>query len=156
MLTITIPGWEVLRLQHLVLDFNGTLAVDGALLPGTAEALHRLAADLSLHVVTSDTLGTARQALAGLPCELVVIPAERQDFSKLSYVEHLGAGCCVCIGNGRNDRLMLAAAGLGIAVMQGEGAAVDALTAADAAVADIAAALDLLLRPQRLISTLRC
>lgn len=156
MLNVAIPGWKALQLQHLVLDFNGTLAVDGTLLPGTAEALRRLAGDLSIHVVTSDTLGTARQALAGLPCALTVIPTERQDFAKLAHVENLGARRCACIGNGRNDRLMLAAAALGIAVLQGEGTAVAALTAADAVVTDVGAALDLLLKPQRLISTLRC
>jgi soluble P-type ATPase len=156
MLKIIIPGWKSLQLQHLVLDFNGTLAEDGTLLPAIAKALRRLADDLSLHVVTSDTLGTARQSLAGLPCDLVVIPTERQDFAKLAYVENLDARSCACIGNGRNDRLMLAAAGLGVAVMQGEGAAIDALTAADAVVTDIGTAFDLLLKPHRLISTLRC
>jgi phosphoserine phosphatase len=33
---------------------------------------------------------------------------------KRAYVEALGAQCCVAIGNGRNDRLMLRAAGLGL------------------------------------------
>ncbi len=32
MLTITIPGAQALQLEHLVLDFNGTLACDGELL----------------------------------------------------------------------------------------------------------------------------
>jgi soluble P-type ATPase len=61
----------------------------------------------------------------------------------------------VCIGNGRNDRLMVAAAGLGIAVIQGEGAAVETLNAARVAVPDIGVALGLLLNPARLVATLR-
>jgi soluble P-type ATPase len=50
---------------------------------------------------------------------------------------------------------MLEAASLGIAVMQPEGVAIEALLAAKVAVPDIRAALDLLLHPQRLAATLR-
>ena len=155
MLEIVIPGAEILRLDHLVADFNGTLACDGTLLPGSADALCRLAEKLSIHVVTADTFGKAREALAGIPCELVILPSGDQDLAKLRHVEALGASRCVCIGNGRNDRRMLAAAGLGIAVMQGEGAAVETLLAARVAVPDIGAALGLLLNPARLMATLR-
>jgi soluble P-type ATPase len=59
------------------------------------------------------------------------------------------------IGNGRNDQLMLAAAALGIAVVQEEGAAIESLSAADVVLPDIRSALDLLLFPKRLIATLR-
>jgi soluble P-type ATPase len=50
---------------------------------------------------------------------------------------------------------MLAAATVGVAVMQAEGAAAETLAAADIVVATIGDALDLLLRPARLIATLR-
>lgn len=155
MLEIAIPGAETLRLDHLVADFNGTLACDGALLPGVGEALCRLAGKLATHVVTADTFGKARQALASIPCELVILPPGDQDSAKRRYVENLGAIRCTCIGNGRNDRLMLAAAGLGIAVVQGEGAALETLLAAKVAAPDIHAALGLLLHPGRLVATLR-
>ena len=113
MLEVIIPGMETLRLKHLVADFNGTLAVDGALLPGVMEALSRLRTTLDIHVVTADTFGRARQSLAGVPCNLSILSAGGQNAAKLRYIEGLGAAQCVCIGNGRNDRLMLAAAGLG-------------------------------------------
>jgi soluble P-type ATPase len=61
----------------------------------------------------------------------------------------------VCIGNGHNDRLMLQAAALGIAVLQTEGAAMAAVIAADILAPGIADALDLLLHPLRLAATLR-
>lgn len=155
MLEVVIPGAETLALEHLVADFNGTLALDGALLPGVTEAFGTLSERLEIHVVTADTFGRARQTLAGLPCNLSVLSTGGQDSAKLRYVEALGAAQCVCIGNGCNDRLMLRAAGLGIAVMQGEGAAVETLLAAKVAVPDIGAALGLLLNPARLIATLR-
>lgn len=155
MLEIAIPGSETCLLDYLVADFNGTLACDGALLPGVAQALRHLADLLAIHVVTADTFGQAREALAGLPCELAILPPGGQDSAKRRYVENLGATRCVCIGNGRNDRMMLAAAALGIAVAQGEGAAVKTLLAADVMAPDIIAALGLLLNPARLIATLR-
>jgi soluble P-type ATPase len=155
MLEIAIPGAESLRLDYLVADFNGTLAVDGALLPGVAEACANLSQKLEVHVLTADTFGLARQALAGIPCTISILSAAGQDLAKLRYVELLGADHCVCLGNGRNDRLMLAAAALGIAVIQGEGAAVETLVAAKVAVPDIGVALGLLLNPGRLVATLR-
>ena len=155
MLEIAIPGAQALRFDYLVADYNGTLAIDGALIAGVTEALRRLSAGLAIHVVTADTFGRARQALAGVPCTTTVLPAGDQDAAKLRYVERLGAARCVCIGNGRNDRLMVAAAGLGIAVIQGEGAAIETLLAAKVAAPDINSALGLLLNPTRLIATLR-
>lgn len=51
------------------------------------------------------------------------------------------------MGNGRNDRLMLKNAALGVAVIQAEGGAIDAVLAADIVVGNILDALDLLLHP---------
>lgn len=155
MLDIAIPGDATLTLEHLVLDFNGTLAIDGALVPGVADALRHLANRLDIHVVTADTFGTARQALAGLPVRLVVLAPGHQAEAKRGHVEQLGADRCVAIGNGHNDRLLLEAAALGIVVVQLEGAAVPTLLAADVSAPDIVGALGLLLHPSRLIATLR-
>jgi len=155
MLEIPIPGGPMLRFAHLVADFNGTLAVDGQLIAGVAEALLTLAAALDIHVVTADTFGRVKQAMAGVRCATTILPSGEQDSAKLQYVQRLGAISCVCIGNGRNDRLMLAAAGLGIAVVQGEGAAVDALLSAKIVTPNIGVALGLLLNPERLVATLR-
>lgn len=155
MLEIAIPGADTLHLEHLVADYNGTLARDGILLPGVAEAFAELATHLTLHVVTADTFGQVREALAGLPCALHILAPGNQDAAKLAYLESLGAHRCAAVGNGRNDRLMLAKAALGIAVMQGEGVAVETLLAARVAAPDIDAALGLLLHPGRLVATLR-
>ena len=155
MLEIPIPGSETFRLDHLVADFNGTIAYDGMLLPGVREGLCRLAEYFAIYIVTADTFGRAKEALVGIHCELAILPPGGQDAAKLRYVEALGAARCVCIGNGRNDCLMLAGAALGIAVMQREGTAVETLLAARVAAPDIGAALGLLLNPTRLVATLR-
>lgn len=155
MIEISIPGHEDLALDHLVLDYNGTLAVDGKMIRGVAPLLTRLADQLQIHVLTADTFGRARAELEGLPCALVILPAGRQDAGKLSFVRRLGLDRTVCVGNGRNDRLMLDAAVLGIAVIQAEGAAQQTLLAADVVCPEILSALGLLLDPLRLVATLR-
>lgn len=155
MLRVQVPDFEPLQLEHLVLDYNGTLALDGELLPGVKERLHRLASELIIHVVTGDTFGVAESRLVGIPCKLTILQALAQTQAKLAYVERLGAAGCVCIGNGRNDRAMLERAALGVAVIQREGTCVATLVAADVVAPSITDALDLLIRPQRLIATLR-
>lgn len=155
MLSISIPGFADLQLVDLVSDFNGTLAEDGRLLPGIREVLVALAADLRIHVVTADTHGTAARELRDLPVSMEVIPPADQAAAKRAFVERLGASGVVALGNGRNDREMLAAAALGIAVVQAEGAAPETLASADVVVPTAVEALELLRRPQRLVATLR-
>jgi soluble P-type ATPase len=155
MIGINIPGFKELRLRHLVLDYNGTLAAHGRLIPGVPEKLAILSPRLAIHILTADTFGTVREQVSSLPAHLIVIPPGDQAQAKCDYVRQLGAELTVAVGNGRNDRLMLQEAALGITVLQAEGAAVEALMAADVVAPDILAALDLLLAPDGLIATLR-
>ncbi len=155
MIEVTIPGYKKLQLKHLVLDYNGTLAVDGELLPGVKDALRGLAKELQIHILTADTFGKVRSRVEDVPCELSILPLENQDTGKLDYVKGLGAQHTVCIGNGRNDRLMLKEAALGIAVILEEGAALETLVSADIVCTNILSALELLTHPLRLTATLR-
>ncbi len=155
MIVIDIPGFKRLEIAHLVLDFNGTLAVDGVLLPGVAERLTALADRVAVHVVTADTFGKVEDQMAAVPCRISVLRSDAQDREKRDYVGRLGVGRVMCVGNGRNDRLMLEAAALGVAVVLREGAAAAALMAADVVCRDIQSALDLLSHPLRLTATLR-
>jgi soluble P-type ATPase len=155
MIVIAIPGFRALRLAHLVLDYNGTLAADGELLPGVAAAITALAAEMRVHVITADTFGRAAEGLTGLPVDLVIAPATAQAEAKLEFVTALGADQVVAIGNGRNDRRMLEAAALGIVLIQREGASAESLCGADVVATNILDALELLRHPQRLVATLR-
>jgi len=155
MLTATIPGIGDVSLAHLVLDYNGTLARDGTLLPGVAERLAALADSLAVHVVTADTFGTVRSALAGLPASVTVLSPGPEDAAKLAFVHTLGLSATAAIGNGRNDRLMLRACAVGLAIIGPEGACLDAVLAADAVFTDIRDALDVFAHPARLVATLR-
>jgi P-type E1-E2 ATPase len=155
MISIDIPGFRKLELAHLVLDYNGTLALDGKLLPGVAEALSSLAPSIRIHVITADTFGLANAQLAGLPINLTITPVEAQAEAKLQLVSELGANTVVAIGNGRNDRKMLSAAALGIALIQREGGAAETLASADVVSTSVLDALELLSSPKRLVATLR-
>ena len=155
MTDVTIPGFGRLHLMHLVLDYNGTLAVDGRLLPNVAELLNILAKQIKVIVLTADTFGSAAAALADVACELTILLPGDQTAAKRDIVRTLGAAYCVCVGNGRNDRLMLQEAALGIAVVQAEGTAVETLLAANIVIPSINDALNLLMNPRRLVATLR-
>ncbi|MGB9887469.1 MAG: HAD family hydrolase [Moorellales bacterium] len=150
-----IPGWGEVVLRYLLCDLNGTLSLDGEVRVGVRRRLEQLADRLEIQVLTADTLGMASQALEGLPVQLRVIMGEDTAGVKAQVVKELGASNVVAIGNGRNDRLMLAEAVLGIAILGPEGASPATLAAADIVVPSIEDALDLLLLPGRLESTLR-
>lgn len=155
MIEIDVPGHRKLPIEHLVLDYNGTIACDGKLLEGVRERLIDLSKKLTVHVLTADTFGNARSGLEGVPCDLVILPPGDQAEAKRWRVEELGPECTICIGNGRNDRMMLECAAVGIAVVLEECASCEAVKAADVVCTSATSALDLLLNPKRLIATLR-
>ena len=155
MIELNIPGFGELNLEHLVIDYNGTLAYDGVLLPGAADRLRNLGESLRIHVLTADTHGSVRSEFAIPGAELHIVPATDQSDAKADYVRRLDADTVIAVGNGRNDGKMLGAAAVGIAVIQGEGAAMEAIVHADVVVTRVVDALDMLLKPKRLIATLR-
>ncbi len=155
MIEIDIPGYRTLALKDIVFDYNGTLAVDGEVLPGVKEALRSLAERLTIHVLTADTFGKVKSRLSDLPCKITILPENEQDIGKRNFVQSLGADRTVAVGNGRNDRLMLQASALGIAVILGEGASAQTLAMADVVCTSILEALALLDNPLRLVATLR-
>lgn len=155
MIEIAISGGATLNLHHLVLDYNGTLALDGELIPGVFDRLSLLAGSVQIHVLTADTHGTVREKVNSIHCLVHIIGEGEQDRQKADYLISLGADCTVAIGNGRNDTLMLSLAALGVSVMQGEGMSPMAMTSSDICCENINDALGLLLNPSRIRATLR-
>jgi P-type E1-E2 ATPase len=155
MIELDIPGRGNLKLRHLVLDVNGTLAKDGRLLERVARPLGALRDRLDVHLLTADTYGrqAAIDALLGLAATRLA-PGDEAG-QKAAYVRSLGAESVVAVGQGANDAGMLKAAAIGVAVLGEEGLAVEALVSADIVVATIYDALGLLEAPTRLIATLR-
>lgn len=153
---IEIPGRTNLRISHLFLDFNGTIAKDGALIPGVKPRLMKLARKLQIIVLTADTHGTARQTLGKLQITVRVVGSGREKRRILrAFKTRSRAQAIVAIGNGRNDVAMMKSADLGIAVIGPEGLSCDLLRHASVLAPNILDALDLMLKPKRLIGTLR-
>ncbi len=153
MLEISIPGRDTLCIEHLVLDYNGTIAVDGSLIEGIQERLQRLLPHVSIHVLTADTYGTVEGQCAPLGLHVEKFPREGAARCKKAVVDRLDNVCA--IGNGYNDIPMFDAAELAIAVVEGEGMCASLLLHADVLATSISDALDLLLKPDRLRATLR-
>ena len=159
-MSFTIPGRSPLTLKRLVLDYNGTIATDGSILPGVIFRLEQLASQIDVVVLTADTHNSAATNLAwtGLArkgVELIRIPAGHETEAKLNEVTSNSPESTYAIGNGVNDQSMLSAAALSTAIVGNEGAAREAVQAAMIVVRDIEDALDLILMPKRLIATLR-
>ncbi len=155
MLKLSIPGFGEIKLKHLVLDFTGTLSVDGKILDGIKERLQKISEFMEVHVLTADTFGTAKRELEDIKCTLKILEKEKQDVQKEDYVRKLGADSVIAIGNGNNDRKMLRVAKVGVAVIDAEGCSADAILSANIVVRDARDALDLILNPKRMMATLR-
>ena len=155
MISLDIPGFDHIELLHLVSDFSGTLSVDGELEPGVRERLNALSELLDVHIVTADTHGNARRALKQINATVHIMPGQVHDEVKADYIKKLGPESVVAFGNGNNDVRMLSLACLSVAVCLPEGCSVNAMEAADITVHSIADGLDLLLKPRRLVATLR-
>jgi len=119
------------------------------------EKLEELSKQLRIHVLTSDTFGRARTELAGATCAIHVLQGEAHIVQKEQYVKNLGADRVVAVGNGNNDKLMLRAAKLGIAVCLREGCSKEAVEAAQILVTSPIDAINSPLVPKRLMATLR-
>jgi len=151
-IVLELPGGGAKSFRHLVLDYTGTLSLDGGLLPGVGERLTALARKVRISVLTADTFGQAEGQLRGLPVTVRII---RTGQDKADIVTQLGPEGVIAVGNGRNDVAMMKVAGLGVAVIGPEGVAGELLAAADIIVTDIHQALDLLTNPLRVKATLR-
>lgn len=153
MIEVVIPGRSPLKIEHVVLDVNGTIALDGLLLPGVKDRLDRLQEVCRIHLLTADTHGKQAEIDALLGIKATII--EHGAAEKAAHVLALGGESVAAIGNGANDVAMFNAAGLRIAVLGGEGMAAALLASADILVKDINDGLDLLLNRNRLMATLR-
>jgi len=155
LIEIAIPGRGNYKLSHLVLDLNGTIALDGELIEGVEERLQRLSKLLKLFIISAGTFGSASGLKEKLKAKIYLVEKGEGATQKLDLVEKLGRDKTICIGNGVNDAAMLRGAAIGICVLGREGASATAITSSDVVIPDINAALELLLNTDRLVATLR-
>ncbi len=152
---IHIPGNRDHTIHHILLDFNGTLAIDGKLIAGVGEKINHHSKDLRFHVITADTFGSVETELQGIECRLVTIGPDNQARAKQDYLNTLGPDQTIACGNGANDRLMLEGAAIGISVLQAEGMASKTFAASDILIYDILDLFGYIETPGRLIACLR-
>ncbi len=152
---ITIPNYAALQLEHVVLDYNGTIAKDGALKASAKELIRRLSENYTVHIITADTFGSVAAQSEDLGIVLKILTSLDHTQEKADYIQALGSSRCAAFGNGNNDAKMLESAALGVAVMGEEGCATSTLLASDLVCKSIEEALELLLYPKRLTATLR-
>ncbi len=152
---INIPGRKSFVIKSIVFDYNGTIAIDGKLIKGISENINELASRFHFYVITADTYGSVSKELEDINCEVIKIPESEQDISKLDFVRKIGADTTLAIGNGRNDKLMLKEAILGVGILQDEGICTETLMNSDIVIKSILDVFAYLRNPNRLIATLR-
>ena len=150
-----IPGWGNIDIQNIVLDLNGTIATDGKIPVDVKKKIESLSKMVKIYILTADTYGSAAEEVLGVNAELVKIPEGESKRGKFEFLKTLNLETTVAIGNGSNDQLVLKEAALGVAVLGVEGMSASTIKNADIVVKDIHDALDLFLKPKRLIATLR-
>ncbi len=155
MFSLSIPGFREIHIEHLVLDFNGTLAIDGQLQKGVRELLSVLSEIIQIHVITADTFGSVRDQMKDIDCNIYIIHQKKQNIQKLRFIQTLNVEKVAAIGNGSNDSLMLKHAAISIALIQKEGAAARTLLCSDIICTNIIHALELFRFPDRMVATLR-
>jgi len=159
-ITIDIPRFGDRHIKTIVSDYTGTHSRGGQLVSGARQRLIRLAKLVDIVILTSDSFGTAKKQLKGIPHQFERLrDGKRADFQKKKLVERYDPRYVAAFGNGNNDRLMLKlvkkAGGLAIAVENGEGCAIEALLNSHLLIFGSPNALDLLLDSTRCTATLR-
>lgn len=153
---IEIPGREKLEIKNVLLDYNGTIAEDGELKECVKKRVIELHnKGLSVYVLTADTHGTVKAQCKDLPLKIEIFDRSDAARHKRAVVEKLGRDTCISMGNGFNDGEMFEASVISVAVMGDEGCSVKSMLKADVVCRAIEDALDLLIKPKRLIATLR-
>ena len=92
MLKITIPGKANYELHYLILDMNGTIALDGEIIEGVKERIQKVSELLKVFVLTADTFGTASRLSGQLTVETHLIKRGKGGCSKIGPFEETWEG----------------------------------------------------------------
>ena len=154
-LIIDIPDRNTLDIQHIIFDYNGTIALDGKVINGVVDKMNEFSHLVTFHVVTADTYGTAEHELQGANCQVVNLATSLMYKTKTDYLAYLGKDHTLSVGNGFNDSDLLKQSLLGIALIQDEGLCMAALMSADIVCKSVMDVFAYLEKPNRLKATLR-
>jgi len=158
-MAVDLPCGVFYNLKYLVLDLDGTLTTDGKWIDGVVERLKAVSQLLTIYILTSDTNQTVHELKHSFTqnhdIHIITMAAGRGDVQKLEFIAEIGCEYTAAIGNGCNDIMMLKNASLGICVIGQEGASMEAIVASKVVFNNICDALDIFLRKNRMIATLR-
>lgn len=154
MIVYDIPGFDPMRIEHVLLDYNGTIAKDGRMPESVRLLISRLADQVPVTILTADTHGTVRAECEGLDVHVETFPRAGAAQCKQEYARGI-KGDAACLGNGFNDILMFDECRLSVAVMDAEGVCAKLVPHADILVRSMEEGLELLLAPDRVRATLR-
>ncbi len=155
MIEIQVPGLKTYEISQVVVDYNGTIAVDGKIPMELKQKLTKLSKLVPITVLTADTHGTAKEQCEPLGLTVRTFPQAEAAACKQKIVEELGPDNVACLGNGFNDIPMFKTARLSIAVMDVEGMCGALLPHATILCRSSVEAIDLLMNTKRIIADLR-
>jgi len=154
MIIIQRPGQDLLEMDFMLMDFEGTLAQDRRVDPKAKDKINLLSKRMKIYILAKGEKEVVEDVLKKVKAEVIYLRMREPAQGKLSLLRQLGARRTVAIGNGVDDALMLEEAGLGICILGREGASVKAMQKADVVVTNILDALDFILKPLRQEATL--
>ncbi len=146
-------GVGEIELDTIILDLNGTLAVNGGIVAGVKNRIAKLK-DLGfkIYIFTGDQRGNAAELSKELGIEVRKAGSLEE---KEALTSKLDVDKTVAIGNARIDIGTFKKTKLRIATLQAEGIHVGILKHVDIIVPSIIDALDLLLNPASFKATMR-
>ena len=154
MILIERPGLTPLEIEFILLDFDGTLAIDRRVHPKAKDKINLLSKRSKIYVLTMQKKELIEERLRKVKAQIVYLEEGDSSRRKLDLLRQLGPTRCVAIGNGVDDAAMIHEAGFGICIIGKEGSSGEAMKNADLVFTDILDALDFLLKPLRQKATL--
>ncbi len=154
MISIQRTGQESLEIEFLLIDFEGTLALDRRVHPKAKDKINLLSQRTKIYILTKGEKELVEETLKKVKAEIFYLTEGEISQRKLDLLRQMGATRTVAIGNGLDDAPMIEEAGLGICVIGKEGASTETMKKADMVVLNILDALDFLLKPLRQKATL--
>jgi soluble P-type ATPase len=154
MISIQRPGMESLELHFVLIDFEGTLAMDGRIHPKAKDKVNLLSKRVTVYILTKSSKEKVEETLKKMKAEILYMTEGDSSQQKLDVLQRLGPHQTAVIGNGFDDVQIMEQAGLGMCVIGKEGSSAEAMAKADLVVTNVLDALDFLLKPLRQKATL--
>lgn len=154
MISIQRPGAENLEIHFVLIDFEGTLAMDGRVHPKAKDRINLLSKRTTFYVLTKGDRERVEKVLRKTKAEIIYLTEGNASEEKLALLQRLGPQQTAVIGNGLDDGPVIEQAGLGLCIIGKEGASSGSVVKADVVFTDVLDALEFLLKPLRQRATL--